>query len=44
MKSHLLLPPKSILNQEIYYFLYPLLKSILIIDLKNRYKKNEKNI
>ena len=42
MKSHLILPPKSILNQEIYYFLYSLLKSILIIDLENRYKKNEK--
>ena len=42
MKSHIILPPKSILNQEIYYFLYSLLKSILIIDLENRFKKNEK--
>ena len=42
MNSHTIIPPKTIINKNIYLFLYSLLKSIFIIDSENRVKKNKK--
>ena len=42
MNSHTIIPPKTIINKNIYLFLYSLLKSIFILDLENRVKKNKK--
>ena len=42
MNSHSIIPPKTIINKNIYLFLYSLLKSIFIIDSENRVKKNKK--
>ena len=41
MNCHSIIPPKEILNPNIYCFLYSLLKSIFIYDVNNRKKKNE---
>ena len=42
MNPHTIVPPKEIINRQIYLFLYSLLKSIFIVDINNRNKKNEK--
>ena len=42
MNSHSIVPPKEIFNKKLYAFLYSYFKSIFIIDLDNRKKKNEK--
>jgi len=42
MSSHTIIPPKQIIDKNIYIFLYSLLKSIFIIDSQYRKEKIEK--
>lgn len=42
MNPNTIIPPNSIINKDIYLFLYSLLKSIFINDPENRIEKNRK--